>query len=600
MITKGTDFIPVFTGGNGNTHFEPVVGFMNDKIVYSRYVIFGTTYNTQDFTFNYSVNQGGQLVPHTWQVEVLGKAGTDSDKGDYYYCGLLNDTQDVTTYQSPTGILEQFTAIQYQTCKVRDILWVIPFGDLGAFNVIRIYMKNNSYANSCDFTYIVPFANIANRNLSAMFSNAPITEVKKLGDFLQALSAGSIALDGIFTNNKLTTLDFRPFTRWYDVTNLSNVVGSSSTLESIYFSESDADNSNYINIGFNNLTKITSLDLAKIKCKNVSTLNLSGNSLLTTITGLSNIRIKTNASQGRILNGDLALVSDPDISSWTDEDGVSKPTITVDSATTLWQNCGKSVPANSRTWEIDTRGWSFQLSSLAYQDKSNAVGFSIGNNLGNSDGYGVKIAGIHFLPYSTNTWVILGISFGVNRFSDTTLDIDAMVGASYELIISKNVLYEAFNNNTNLTTVKFGRAKVIDYGGEIQSYVLTRTFNGATNLSSIDLRVQHFNVYRNMWNAQRQQYETSLAPFNIGLATAWNNTTQINDLIDDLVATQSEQYRVNGIKFEIQFNAAQRDIIQARPNWSTDIVTISNNGWEIIFPVSINNEWQSINMSELE
>lgn len=594
MINKGATFQPLFAIDGK----EPAVGFLDGKIVYSKYVVFGTTYNTQDFTFPYAIRQNNVDVPHDWHVEVLGKAGTDPDNGDYYYCGLLNDRQDVESYQNPQNIISYFTGDGFQITKIRDILWAIPFGDFNNFKVMSLYGRGNTYLKSVDVT-------LCPRNLDGIsFLNAFLgcTNLERLtgfADFCQALTNGANNFTNFLSGNAvMTVFDTRGYTKWYTVSSQFSIVANCSALTDFYLSESSQDNNNWVTVALNMLPLITDLDFAKFRFKKLSGINFAGNSAMRTLTGMHGLMFKNNTLFYQVFKNCYELRSDPEISTWVGEDGTSKPLISIANSSACWTGCGKNVPVADRNWEIDIRGWQFQLTQNAYQDNG-GIGFALGDCLGNTNGYGVRIAGIKFLPYSTNTWVVIGFTANNNSFLDTVIDLDSMADSQYDIYLGNSILYQSFMNSPNITKVKFGRAQVGTYNGNIQSYAFTRTFQGATNLSDMDLRVKHINVYRNMWNAQQQQYETTLQPFKISDATAWVNSSQINTFIDDLVATQSEQYRVNNLKFEIQFNAAQRDIIQARPNWSTDVVTISNNGWELLFPVSVNGVWSNIDTSEM-
>lgn len=594
MINKGTTFQPLFAIDGK----EPAVGFLDGKIVYSKYVVFGTTYNTQDFTFPYAIRQNNVDVPHDWHVEVLSKAGTDPDNGDYYYCGLLNDKQDVNHYQNPSNIITYFTGGGFQITKIRDILWMIPFGDFNDFKVMSFYGRGNTYLKSVDFT-------LCPRNLDTIsFQNAfqGCTNLERLtgfADFCQALTNGANYLVNFLSGNAaMTVFDTRGYTKWYTVSSQFSIVTNCSALTDFYLSESSQDNNNWVDLALNTLPLITGIDFAKFRFKKLSGINFAGNSSMRTLTGMRGLALKNNISFYQVFRNCYELRSDPEINTWVGEDGTSKPLVSIANSATLWAGCGKNVPVADRNWEIDIRDWQFQLTQYAYQDNG-GIGFALGNCLGNTNGYGVRIAGIKFLPYSTNTWVVISFSCNNNCFLDNIIDLDSMADSQYDIYLGYGVLYQCFMNSSNITKVKFGRAQVGAYNGNIQSYAFTRTFQGAANLSDMDLRVKHINVYRNMWDTQSQQYGITLQPFKISEATAWVNSSQINTFIDDLVATQSEQYRVNNLKFEIQFNAAQRDIIQARPNWSTDAVTISNNGWELIFPVSVNGVWSDIDTSEM-
>lgn len=599
MITKGTDFIPVFTGGNGNTHFEPTIGLLNGKIVYSKYVVFGTTYNTQDFTFPYAIRQNNVDVPHDWHVEVLGKAGTDPDNGDYYYCGLLNDRQDVQLYENPQNILEYFTSNGYQTTKIRDILWVIPF-DNYIQRVVVIRGRGNTYLKSVDFSLVIPFWR--GNNILNIFQGC--TNLERLVNLAPALEAFLSEANAFICNDAfrlgsspITEMDFRGFTQWYKTSaSQGGIVNSCNNVERIYFSESSQDCPNYVNATINGLPKIVNLDFAKLRWNRLNSLSFFNDYALETVTWPQDIRLKTGAALGFVFVNCYKLQTDPHVELWTGEDGISKPTIT-SSNQQLVNNCGRDIPLADRTWYFDFSGWSFICN---YQGAFTPVLF-LQNN-----GYKIKFDNFNILPYSTNTIVNLQLR---GAFSNLTPDTCLTTSVDFDSAIDVNItdryivgdgLYQFLDGNTVITSIKLGTFEAYQQNGEIPMYVLTYVFRNSV-ISSIDLKAKHINFYRQQTIVVQGQptIETSLNPLIVGDAVDWINATQINDFIDSLVATQSKQYQVNNIKLQIQFNAAQRDIIQARPNWGTDITTIEANGWEIIFPVSINNEWQNINMSEL-
>ena len=592
MLMLGNNFIPLFAKGNK----QPTVIFRDGKIVYSKYVVFGTTYNTQDFTYPYAIRQDNVDVPHDWHVEVLGKAGTDPDNGDYYYCGLLNDKQDVTAFQNPQNIISVFAA--GTTNLIRDVLWTIPFSDLTSFEVAAFHARNNTYLKSFDFS-LSP-NNYSSYNFSNAFAACTNLEsIPGLATFCQALANGASFVNFIVGNQALTELDMRGYTKWYTLNGPFSLISGATQLRSIYFSESDSDNRNWVNVTLNSMPLVTSIDWAKLRVKMFSGINFANSDSLQTLTGLSGSVIRDETSAYQIFRNDYNLLSDPEVNTWVGEDGTSKPLVSIANTATLWQNCGRDVPAADRSWEIDIRGWRFRMTQYAYQDNGN-TGWAMAGTIGNVSGYGVRIAGIKALPFSTNTWVVMNIGVANNSFLDSTIDYDSMVDSQYDIYIGSECLYQAFMNSTNITKVKFGRAQVGAYNGNIQNYAFTRTFQGASNLSDMDLRVKHFNVYRNIFNTQTQQYETALATFQISQATAWTDTTQLGNLIGDLTTTQSEQYRVNGIPFSIQFNAAQEAVIKALPNWATMEGQIASNGWNLIWPVSVNGVPANINMSELE
>lgn len=577
MITKGTGFIPVFTGGNGNTHFEPTIGLLNGKIVYSKYVVFGTTYNTQDFTFEYNPAPSAYDEPLTWQCEVLGKAGTDAENGDYYYFGMLNDIQGVASYYNPGNIVSQLTSGQWQVGKVRDIIYSIPFGNDAAM-LIDWYVRGNQYINSIDFTYI---PRVGSPSFFLAFASSTIANIIGLADFMQECS-GTIHLGQIINNcPNLIEADFRGFTKWQNVTNPDSMIVSCPNLEHIYFSEAESYNDRYVSCNFSSLPKLKDLDFAKLKWHKLSNINIGNNIALETVTGLQGVQLKAGASVQYCFNGLRHLTSDPHVETWVGEDGVSKP-IVVASNGPVTKYCGADVPIADRTWIFDFSGWTLQ----ALQNGLIAIG-----NLFNTSGYKVRIDSLFILPYNNESSVTMAFR-GIlayqtpNTFYNTAVDFDAMIPTGVDAVLQNNGLYQMMMNNTVVTSVKLGnKIRAYQTDGEVPNNVLSSVFTGSV-ISSIDIKAQHINFYRQQTVVVQGQstIQTSLNPLIVGDAVNWTNATQINDFIDSLVATQSKQYQVNNLKIEIQFNAAQRDIIQARSNWSTDAVTISNNGWDLQFP----------------
>jgi hypothetical protein len=594
MITKGTTFQPLFAIDGK----EPAVGFLDGKIVYSKYVVFGTTYNSQDFTFPYAIQQNGVDVPHDWHVEVLSKAGTDPDNGDYYYCGLLNDKQDVQLNENPQKILEYFPSNGYQTTKIRDILWVIPF-DNYAQNVVVIRGRNNTYLKSVDFSLVTPFWR--GYNILNMFQAcASLEQLVNLGPALEAFLSES---DSFICNNAfqlssapITEIDFRGFTQWYKTSAQQGAfVNSCNNVERIYFSESSQDCANYVNASFNGLPKIVNLDFAKLRWNRFNSLSLLNDNSLETVTWPQGIRLKTGASLGFAFVNCYKLQSDPHIELWTGEDGISKPIIQSAVNQFIINRCGRDVSASDRTWYFDFSGWSVICNN---------------NNISyltvflQSEGYKTKFDNFRILPYGTNTTVIIDLSGAFNNLTPdncltTSVDLDSAVDANitdrYISGLSQLLYY-----NTVVTSIKFGTFEAYQQDGEVSSSILSNVFRNSI-VSSIDLLAKHINFYRQQTVVVQGQsaIQTNLNPLIVGDAVNWTNATQINNFIDSLVATQSKQFQMNNIKLQIQFNTAQRDIIQARPNWSTDIVTISNNGWELIFPVSVNGVWSDIDTSEM-
>lgn len=596
MINKGTTFQPRFAIGSN----EPTVAFLDGKIVYSKYVVFGTTYNAQDFTFPYAIRQNNVDVPHDWHVEVLGKAGTDPDNGDYYYCGLLNDRQDVLSSQSPQNIILYFTSGGFQTTKIRDILWVIPFSDLIP-PIIAISGRGNTYLISVDFSKFKSYwrgNNVSNTFLGC----SSLQQLIELGPALEAFLSDYTQNDFICNNfihgnARLTEVDFRGFTQWYKVSaNQGAIVTNCNNVERIYVSESSQDCDNYVNASFNNLPKLTELDFAKLGWNKLSVLKFDSNYALETITWPSSIKLKTGATLDYAFADCYKLQSDPHIELWTGEDGTSKPTVQ-SSHRPIIKYCGRDVLAVDRTWYFDFSGWFFICNS----DDAFYITSLMQNN-----GYKVKFDNLHLLPYGTHDTIILALRAGFDSLSQntcltTSVDFDSMVDVNVtKRYIGTQGLFQLLNNNTVITTVKFGNFEAYQQSGDVVSYVLTDIFSGSI-VSSIDLLAKHVNFYRQQTVVVQGQstIQTNINPLIIGDAVNWTNVTQINDFIDSLVATQSKQYQMNNIKLQIQFNAAQRDIIQARATWGTDITTIEANGWEIIFPVMTENGWSNINMSEL-
>jgi hypothetical protein len=592
MITKGTVFQPLFAKGGS----EPTVIFKDGKIVYSKYVVFGTTYNMQDFTFTTTISN----IVYTWHCEVLSKAGTDAD-GEYYYFGLINDIQGLAFIDNPSNVIAAMLGSALQsTVKCREVLYMIPFGSVDDYGVYYVGCRGNTTIKSFDCS-LIPANSLS--SLQEAFNTTGLYTLNAFGTLLQRQDVVSLNLqNAIYNNSRMTVVDIAGFTHWHKVSNARNFLSALPNVTSIAISEADAENPNFINPpACANCTNLTSFDFAKFKIKKWATLpNMSDCSNLTTITGLDGIMLQDGASASNLFRNNYLMTSNPHIDTWTGSDGVTKPTLTVANTNVLFSNCGSSVAAAERNWEFDIRGWHFSMGAFAYQDTANPFGFYINSCIGNGNGYGVRIAGITLIPYSTNTWVIISVSIANNVFVDSHIDYDSMVESQYDIYIGKNVLYQVFLNNTNVTRVTLGRAQVLDYGGEINIYALARVFQGATNLTSIDLRARHFNVYRYQWNELAQEYQTTLATFNIGQATAWADATQLGDLIGDLATVQSQQYAHNGIPLDIQFNAAQESVIKALPNWSTMESQIAANGWNLIWPVLLADTPQNINMSELD
>jgi hypothetical protein len=594
MISKGTTFQPRFAIGSN----EPTVAFLDGKIVYSKYVVFGTTYNSQDFTFPYVIRQNNVDVPHDWHVEVLSKAGTDPDNGDYYYCGLLNDRQDVRVYENPQNIIQYFMSGGYQTTKIRDILWIIPFSNY-VQSVTAIHGRGNTYLKSVDFSLVIPFWR-GNSILNIFNSCSSLEQLVNLGPALEAFLSESntfICNDAIKLGNApITEIDFRGFTQWYKTAAQQGViVNSCNNVERIYLSESSQDCPNYVNASINWLPKIVSLDFAKLRWNRLSNLSFIGNYALETITWPQGIRLKTGASLGFAFMNCYKLQSDPHIELWTGEDGISKPIIRSAANQFIINRCGRDVPAADRTWYFDFSGWSVIC------DNNNISYLTV---FLQSEGYKTKFDNFHVLPYGTNTTVIIDLSGALNNLNPnncltTSVDFDSAIDANItDRYISglNGFLYY----NTLVTSIKFSTFEAYQQDGEINSYILSDVFKNSI-VSSIDLLAKHINYYRQQTVVVQEQstIQISISPLIVGDAVNWTNAAQINDFIDSLVATQSKQYQVNNIKLQIQFNAAQRDTIQARATWGTDITTIEANGWEIIFPVMTENGWSNINMSEL-
>lgn len=595
MINKGTTFQPLFAIDGK----EPAVGFLDEKIVYSKYVVFGTTYNSQDFTFPYAIRQNGVDVPHDWHVEVLGKAGTDPDNGDYYYCGLLNDKQDVQLFENPQDILEYFSSGGYQTTKIRDILWVIPF-DNYAKNIVIIRGRNNTYLKSVDFSLVTPFWR--GNNISNMFQTC--TSIERFVNLGPALEAFLSETNSFICNNAfqlssapITEIDFRGFTQWYKTSAQQGAfVHSCNNVERIFFSESSQDCANYVNASFNGLPKIVNLDFAKLRWNRLNGLSFYNDYALETVTWPQGIRLKTGASIAYAFANCYKLQTDPHIELWVGEDGVSKPAV-LSTAQSIIEGCGRDVSVADRIWYFDFSGWSFVC---------NNAGNFCPEAFSQTNGYKTKFDNFHILPYNTSTTVTLYLRDAFKGLTPdtcltTSVDFDSAVDANItDRYIGTSGLYNFLYGNTVITSIKLGSFEAYQQDGEVPSYILSYVF-GNSIVSSIDLKAKHINYYRQQTVVVQGQTEirTSLNPLIVGDAVNWTNATQINDFVDSLVATQSKQYQMNNIKLQIQFNAAQRDIIQARPNWSTDIVTISNNGWELIFPVSVNGVWSDIDTSEM-
>lgn len=595
MINKGTTFQPRFAIGSN----EPTVACLDGKIVYSKYVVFGTTYNTQDFTFQYSIMQNGVEVPHTWQVEVLSKAGTDPDNGDYYYCGLLNDRQDIQLYENPQNILVYFMSGGYQTTKIRDILWVIPF-DNYAQRVVVICGRSNTYLQSVDFSLVTPFWR--GNNIFNIFQGCTsLEQLVNLGPALEAFLSESNAFicNNAFQlgSSPITEIDFRGFTQWYKTSTLQGaIVVSCNNVERIYFSESSQDCLNYVSASFNGLPKIVNLDFAKLRWNRFSGLSFYNDYALETITWPQGIRLKAGANLGLAFVNCYKLQIDPHVELWTGEDGISKPTVQ-SSIQAIVNSCGRDIPMADRTWYFDFSGWSFIC---------NNADIFYPTALIQSVGYKIKFDNFHVLPYGANTTVILSLRTALANLTPdncltTSVDFDSAVDANItDRYIDNNGLYQMLDGNTVTTSVKLGAFEAYQQDGEIPIYAYSYAFRNSV-ISSIDLKAEHINCYRQQTVVvgDVQTIQTSLNPLIVGDAVNWTNTTQINAFIDSLVATQSKQYQMNNIKLQIQFNAAQRDIIQARATWGTDITAIEANGWEIIFPVMTENGWSNIDMSEL-
>ncbi len=597
MISKGITFQPRFAIGSN----EPTVAFLDGKIVYSKYVVFGTTYNTQNFTFPYAIHQNNVDVPHDWHVEVLGIAGTDPDNGDYYYCGLLNDGQDVESYQDPQSIISYFTGDGFQTTKIRDILWVIPFSDFIPA-IAAIWGRVNTYLASVDFSKVRPFWR-GNDVANAFYGCSSLQQLIEIGPALEAFLS-DYTQNNFLCNNfiqagnaPLVEVDFRGFTQWYKVgTNQGTIISNCKNVERIYFSEASQDCDNYVNASFYGLPKLADLDLAKLRWNKLSVFKLDGNYALETITLPSSIKLKTGAILDYAFADCYKLQSDPHIELWTGEDGTSKPTVQ-SSHRSIINYCGRDVPITDRTWYFDFSGWSFICNS------SDLFYISI---LNQSNGNKVKFDNFHLLPYGTHTTIILALRLGLGNLSPdtcltTSVDFDSATDVNItNRYIGLQGLYQFLYNNTVTTTVRLGTFEAYSQDGEIASYALSDVFKSSV-VSSIDLLAKHINFYRQQTVVDQGQSttQTNINPLIVGDAVNWTNSTQINDFVDSLVATQSKQFQMNNIKLQIQFNAEQRDIIQARATWGTDITTIEANGWEIIFPVMTENGWSNINMSEL-
>lgn len=589
MINKGTTFQPRFAIGSN----EPTVAFLDGKIVYSKYVVFGTTYNTADFTFSTTINN----VEYSWQCEVFSKAGTDED-GDYYYFGLVNDTQGLATTPELQSVISAMLGYTYQTSvKCRDMLWMIPFGDINNYSVYYIGCQGNTRIKSFDFSFI-PEINLT--TLARAFEGSGLISLTALGRFLQKQQANTLLLTRMCYNAaNISTLTLTGFTHWSIVTSLYEFASNCTQLHSIELSEADNYNPNFIPVSVRNCPNLEVFPFDKMKINKLAGFSLGGDTSLTRVSGTAGCRIKMYADLNYLFNDCWALEDSPQIETWTGEINGSKPTVCV--AYPLTDKCGRDIPQADRDWFFDFTGWSFYPQYAAQQE--------LGKNgyfppILNSVGYAVKFDGIKLLPYSGNGYVLVHLfSLFQGQTADvcktSTFDLDGMVDSSLSIYVGASMYYHTFEDCTALTTVRLGRAQPY-CDGKISEYSLTNVFKNAVNISSIDLRVRHFNIYRRSFDSVSQSYKTDLNTFFISQATAWTDATQLGDLIDDMATIQSEQYRVNGIPLNIQFNAAQEAVIKALPNWSTKEIQIAGNGWNLIWPVSVNDVPTNINMAELD
>lgn len=139
---------------------SPISIYHGEHLVFSKYVVLGTTYNSQSWTVTDSLSSSGK----TWQLEIIAYAGTDAG-GDYYYFGLPNDTQGVA-YEALYAVVSNiFSSAHSATNRLRTIERCIYFGTQGGRCLYAISDSNFTSYRLTDSADV-------NTTISGIFQNA--------------------------------------------------------------------------------------------------------------------------------------------------------------------------------------------------------------------------------------------------------------------------------------------------------------------------------------------------------------------------------------------------------------------------------------------
>lgn len=178
---------------------SPISIYHGEHLVFSKYVVLGTTYNSQSWT----VTVNGETESLTVNIDVITIAGTDTG-GDFYYFGVRNETFGLNSKQAIFSLITSiFSSVNASTNKIRTIDRCIPVGAVDNQCIYRINDSNiRRYATSENADTLITV-------LSNLFDGCEnLEEIEGLQQqFANNLELPVRALAGTFNNcKKLRTI----------------------------------------------------------------------------------------------------------------------------------------------------------------------------------------------------------------------------------------------------------------------------------------------------------------------------------------------------------------------------------------------------------
>ena len=561
MIYKNSTSIKQTMHGGVEYHSA----YKDGHLTYSAYVVMGTCYYSQTLTIT------SASPTHTWTVEVLGIAGTD-DTGNYYRFGIRDELDDNgnegSTWQDMVVRVNSIQKALADMALLRSI-YRMTYSPYNLATPFFVSMRSNTHIRVFDALEAVLLRSGVG-SLINQFTGC--VNLRELVNIHLIVCLPQCSFESTFRSlTSLSHIDFRGNATLYNVQKWQDTFNSSQ-ISSILMDMQPQDNPNTVNISaIIANTPLTLFEFGKLRIKIVSNCAYAflGCRTLEGVTGLQGIKLTTGCSVVGMFQNCVIYSEDPHIETWTGIDGISKPVVNMSSSNSMVYNFGENVPIANR-FDLDFNGWGIMVGASAILSF-----YGCKHNVKN-------VENISFISTEASTVISLNMAF-----QGTTISRFATTKWADNIPFSISSVGSLFKNNTaiteiDVTGISWMTATVTSTGSTAE------IFTGCVNVTSYKSNYNFYNVL------------TDYSPvFNLSPMTSWTDSTEIAALITSLANNVNRNYTTNNIVNSIQFNAVQQAVIEAIPNWATLASQIAINGWNIIFPVTLNNEQVNINMSDM-